>query len=80
MRVRGFQPFIPISLVILYDIPWQNWILSDGVFDPISGTFNRASRSRGAQVQDWALVVARGTINLTLLFFFLTLRCLLLFA
>ena len=79
--MRGFIPFMPVSPVILYDIPWQNWILSDGVFDPISGTLKRApgNPGHGTQIQDWPLVIARGTINLTLIFLYLTLRSLLLF-
>ncbi|KIL67614.1 hypothetical protein M378DRAFT_267851 [Amanita muscaria Koide BX008] len=42
MRARGFFPFAPNP-----DMPnnsaWQDWILSDGVFDNISGSFKRNS-------------------------------------
>jgi hypothetical protein len=42
MRVRGYNPFEPISPVISRDLPWQDWITSDGVFDDTSGSFKRA--------------------------------------
>ena len=43
MRVRGANPFEPVSLAISDDLPWQDWISSDGVFDDTSGSFNRAA-------------------------------------
>ncbi|KIJ58947.1 hypothetical protein HYDPIDRAFT_118928 [Hydnomerulius pinastri MD-312] len=43
MRVRGFHPFQPVAPAMPDDIPWQDWVLSDGVFDDVSGTFNRGS-------------------------------------
>ena len=42
MRVRGFHPFEPVSPAISHELSWQDWILSDGVFDDTSGSFNRA--------------------------------------
>jgi hypothetical protein len=41
MRVRGHNPFAPVVHNLPDDIPWQDWILSDGVFNNISGSFNR---------------------------------------
>ncbi|KIJ50472.1 hypothetical protein M422DRAFT_245759 [Sphaerobolus stellatus SS14] len=41
MRVRGFNPFQPITYDIPDTIPWQDWILSDGVFDEASNSFIR---------------------------------------
>ena len=41
LRIRGFQPFQPISPAIPIDIRWQEWIVSDGVIDNASGTFRR---------------------------------------
>jgi hypothetical protein len=41
MRVRGFHPFQPIVPTIPDGIPWQNWILSDHVFDNASDSFKR---------------------------------------
>ncbi|KAG2039680.1 hypothetical protein BDR03DRAFT_950837 [Suillus americanus] len=41
MRVRGFHPFQPVTPAIPDDIPWQDWISSHGVFNDVSGTFNR---------------------------------------
>lgn len=43
MRVRGFNPFEPIEPAIPDDGPWQDWILSDSVFDNASGSFKRDS-------------------------------------
>ena len=42
MRVRGYHPFQPVSPVVFHDLPWQDWITSDGVFDETSGSFKRA--------------------------------------
>jgi hypothetical protein len=36
MRVHGYQPFQPTSLEMPHHMPWQPWILSDGVFDEAS--------------------------------------------
>ncbi|KIJ50474.1 hypothetical protein M422DRAFT_159636 [Sphaerobolus stellatus SS14] len=41
MRVRGFNPFQPITYDIPDTVPWQDWILSDGVFDEASNSFIR---------------------------------------
>ena len=41
MRVRGFHPFQPVVPTIPDDIPWQDWILSDQVFDNASDSFKR---------------------------------------
>jgi hypothetical protein len=41
MRVRGFHPFQPIDPTIPDNIPWQDWILSDHVFDNTSDSFKR---------------------------------------
>ncbi|KIJ50452.1 hypothetical protein M422DRAFT_159899 [Sphaerobolus stellatus SS14] len=41
MRVRGFNPFQPITYDIPDTIPWQDWILSDGVFKEASNSFIR---------------------------------------
>jgi len=41
MRVRGANPFEPVSPAISDDLPWQDWISSGGVFDDTSGSFNR---------------------------------------
>jgi hypothetical protein len=43
MRVRAFHPFQPIKPTIPDGVPWQDWILSDGVFDKVSGSFKRDS-------------------------------------
>jgi len=42
MRVRGFNPFEPLSLTISHDVSWQDWIVEDGVFDDTLGSFIRA--------------------------------------
>jgi hypothetical protein len=39
MRVRGFHPFQPVVPTIPDDIPWQDWVLSDNVFDNTSESF-----------------------------------------
>ena len=41
MRVRGFHPFQPVVPTIPDDMPWQDWILSDQVFDNASDSFKR---------------------------------------
>ena len=41
MRVRSFHPFRPVDHEIQDDIPWQDWIVSDGVVDS-SGAFKRS--------------------------------------
>ncbi|KIY45925.1 hypothetical protein FISHEDRAFT_48249 [Fistulina hepatica ATCC 64428] len=44
MRVRGFHPFRPVAPEIPADGSlWQDWILLDGVFNNVSGSFNRDS-------------------------------------
>lgn len=48
MHVRGFNPFQPITPIIPVDKPWQDWILSDGMFDAVSRSFfcdNRATNN-----------------------------------
>ena len=39
IRTRGFNPFEPVSPTISSDLSWQDWILSDGVLDDVSGSF-----------------------------------------
>ena len=41
MRVRAFRPFSPLNPSMPNDSPWQEWIVSDGVFDHVSGSFKR---------------------------------------
>ncbi|KIY52854.1 hypothetical protein FISHEDRAFT_23499, partial [Fistulina hepatica ATCC 64428] len=41
MRVRGFHPFSPVAPEVDDGNLWQDWILSDGVFDNALGSFNR---------------------------------------
>ena len=43
MRVRAFHPFQPDAPAISHDLSWQDWISSDGFFDDISGSCNRAA-------------------------------------
>ncbi|KAI0300968.1 hypothetical protein BC826DRAFT_991663 [Russula brevipes] len=57
MRVRGFHPFQPVVPTVPDEIPWQDWILSDQVFDNASDSFkrdrpppNRSHRSAQAQL------------------------------
>jgi len=59
MRVRGFHPFQPVVPTVPddNDIPWQDWILSDQVFDNTSDSFkcdhpapNHNRRSAQAQL------------------------------
>jgi len=59
MRVCGFHPFQPVVPIIPddNDIPWQDWILSDQVFDNTSDSFkcdhpppNHNHRSAQAQL------------------------------
>ena len=45
IRVRSFHPFNPVSPPMLDDHPWQDWILTDGVFDDASSSFRRDSTS-----------------------------------
>ena len=59
MRVRGHNPFAPVVHNLPDDILWQDWILLDGVFNNITGSFNRnkpprnrdSSNSASAQAQ-----------------------------
>ncbi|KIM88871.1 hypothetical protein PILCRDRAFT_243289 [Piloderma croceum F 1598] len=54
MRVRGFHPFQPVVPTIPDDIPWQDWILLNHVFDNASDSFKRGrppSNSVSAQAQ-----------------------------
>jgi len=43
MRVRATHPFKPDAPAVSHDLSWQDWISSGGVFDDISGSFNRAA-------------------------------------
>ncbi|KAF7977926.1 hypothetical protein HWV62_1987 [Athelia sp. TMB] len=45
MRVRGYHPFAPTDPLVPGNYPWQDWILTDGVFDDASGLFKRDSPS-----------------------------------
>jgi len=45
MRVRGLYPFQPANPAMPVGTPWQDWILSDGVFDAALGSFFRNSLS-----------------------------------
>jgi len=39
MHVHGFHHFQPVDPTVLDDIPWQDWILLDYVFDNVSDSF-----------------------------------------
>jgi len=39
MRVRGFHPFRPVAPTVPDDIPWEDWIVSNHVFDDASDSF-----------------------------------------
>jgi len=41
MRAPGFHPFTPVAAEIPDVILWQDWVLSDGVFDASANTFIR---------------------------------------
>ncbi|KAM6504524.1 hypothetical protein JOM56_001467 [Amanita muscaria] len=43
MRARGFHPFAPTNPDMPNDIAWQDWILSESVFDDVSHSFKRNS-------------------------------------
>jgi len=43
MRVRGFHPFAPVAPDTDDDSPWQDWIVTDGVFDSETNSFKRES-------------------------------------
>jgi hypothetical protein len=43
MRVCGFHPFQPVVLSVPDDMCWQDWTLSDQVFDNASDSFKRDS-------------------------------------
>jgi len=64
MRVRGFHPFQPIQVDVLDDIPWQDWIVSKGVFDHDQGTFRRKGtdnfRVAGSQVHGLSMTPITG--------------------
>ena len=40
MRVRGFNPFQTVTPNVPDDIAWQDWILTNGIFDNVSGSFH----------------------------------------
>ncbi|KAI0252307.1 hypothetical protein BJV78DRAFT_1124842 [Lactifluus subvellereus] len=44
MRVRGYHPFEPTVPIMPDEVPWQDWISSDGVIDSASGSFKRDKR------------------------------------
>ncbi|KAG6820292.1 hypothetical protein H0H93_002730 [Arthromyces matolae] len=50
MRVRGFHPFQPLAPIVSDDIPWQDWIVSEGVFNDVARSFHR-EQSPTSQVQ-----------------------------
>lgn len=67
MRVRGYHPFQPIAPAMPDDIPWQDWVLSDGVFNNGTGTFNRdrspdndINRSVPSQLQSQRTITSIG--------------------
>ncbi|GJJ06172.1 hypothetical protein Clacol_000361 [Clathrus columnatus] len=41
MRVRGHHPFQPIEPLLLQDASFQEWIVTDSLFDDSTGTFDR---------------------------------------
>ncbi|KAF8837598.1 hypothetical protein BDN67DRAFT_908992 [Paxillus ammoniavirescens] len=41
MCVRGFHPFQPVVPTVPDGIPWQDWVLSNDVFDNASDSFKR---------------------------------------
>ena len=43
MRVRGFHPFAPVAPDIDDDSPWQDWIVTDGIFDAEKNSLKRES-------------------------------------
>ncbi|KAF8585920.1 hypothetical protein K439DRAFT_1646404 [Ramaria rubella] len=45
MRVRGFHPFEPVAPALRNDYPWQDWIVSEQVYDNASGSFKRYRQS-----------------------------------
>ncbi|KAI0278251.1 hypothetical protein BC826DRAFT_1084967 [Russula brevipes] len=68
MRVRGFYPFQPVVPTVPDDMPWQDWILSDQVFDNASDSFkrdrpppNRNHRSAQAQLPSHPTTTASST-------------------
>jgi hypothetical protein len=51
MRVRGFHPFAILNPAIPNNVAWQDWILSDGVFNHVTGSFIRQRpRNRNTNV------------------------------
>ena len=54
MRVRGFHPFSPISPDVPVGTPWQDWILSDGVFDNESNSFRRDMLTDGSNNENFS--------------------------
>ena len=39
MRVRGFHPFAPVTPDIPTDVLWQDWVISDDIFNNTDGHF-----------------------------------------
>lgn len=50
IRARGFHPFAPVSPEIPNDNPFQDWILSQCIFDNASGSFRRDLPNSGSSV------------------------------
>jgi len=73
MRVRGHNPFASVVHDMPNDIPWQDWILSDGMLDNISDSFNRDrppfnrnrnnSASAQAQLQSQTTTTSAGGVS-----------------
>lgn len=51
IRVRGFHPLQPTAPDIPDAIPWQDWILSDGLVNNETGTFYRAGNDESVPPQ-----------------------------
>jgi hypothetical protein len=43
MRVRGFHPFAPVAPDTDDDSPWQDWIVTDSIFDGETNSFKHES-------------------------------------
>jgi hypothetical protein len=59
MRVRGHNPFAPAVHDMPDDIPWQDWISSDGVLSNISGSFNHDKPPRNCYSNNTASAQAQ---------------------
>ncbi|KAF8816108.1 hypothetical protein BYT27DRAFT_7221806 [Phlegmacium glaucopus] len=47
LRVRGYYPFEPTQPNMPNNLSWQDWILTDGVFDNVSNSFKHDKPSNG---------------------------------